>query len=249
VSTVLEVRELSVTFGGLHAVDDVALTVRADAIAGLIGPNGAGKTTTIDAICGFVPYDEGVVTLDGHRIDELPPHRRARAGLVRTFQSIELFDDLTVHENLVVAAAAPRWWSTLADAVAPRRGTRRVDVDFALELVGLERVRDKRPAELSHGQRRLVSVARAVAARPKLVLLDEPAAGLDPDETDALGALLRRLPALGIAVLLVDHDMTLVLGLCDELTVLDLGRVIASGPTASVRNDPAVVAAYLGGAL
>jgi branched-chain amino acid transport system ATP-binding protein len=166
--------------------------------------------------------------------------------LARTFQSIELFDDLTVHENLVVAALERRRWSAIADAIAPRRGVRAADVDDVLDRVGLAPLRHLRPAQLSHGQRRLVSVGRALAAKPKLVLMDEPAAGLDPDETEALGVLVRRLPQLDIGVLLVDHDMTFVLGLCDELTVLDVGRVIASGPTQAVRDDPSVVDAYLG---
>jgi branched-chain amino acid transport system ATP-binding protein len=243
----LEVRELSVSFGGLHAVQDVSFDVAAGRIVGLIGPNGAGKTTTIDALSGFVGYAEGAVVLDGRRIDGLGPHERARAGLVRTFQSVELFDDLTVREHLLVAASAPRWWSPIVDAVAPRRAARGLDVDFALDAVGLGDLAAARPPALSHGQRRLVAVARALAARPKVLLLDEPAAGLDPDETAALGARLRAVPRERAGVLLVDHDMTFVLDVCDELIVLDLGRVIAHGPAELVRRDPAVVAAYLGG--
>ena len=246
-SPLLDVDGLSVTYGGLHAVEDVSLTVSGDAIVGLIGPNGAGKTTMIDALCGFVPNALGVISLAGRRIDGLPAHERARAGLVRTFQSVELFDDITVRENLLVAAHRPQWWSSLMDAVAPRRSARSLNVDFALEMVGMEAVAEMRPPELAHGQRRLVGVARALASHPKLLLLDEPAAGLDPGETAALGAVLRSLAAEGIGVLLVDHDMSLVFDVTDELTVLDLGRVIASGPTATVKDDPAVVAAYLGG--
>jgi branched-chain amino acid transport system ATP-binding protein len=246
-TAILEVVELSVDFGGLRAVDDVSITVHAEQVMGLIGPNGAGKTTTIDALCGFVAHPLGHVTLDGRRIETLAPHQRARAGLVRTFQSVELFDDLTVRENLVVAATPVRWWSPMVDAVAPRRSAKGVDIDFALDIVGLGALASARPSELSHGQRRLAGVARALATRPKIVLFDEPAAGLDPTETAALGEVLRGLPARGIAVLLVDHDMTLVLDVCDELTVLDFGRVIATGPPAEVRRDPAVIAAYLGG--
>jgi branched-chain amino acid transport system ATP-binding protein len=246
VSALLEVRELAVSFGGLHAVQDVSLDVPAGTVVGLIGPNGAGKTTTIDALCGFVAYAEGTVTLAGRRIDAMKPHQRARAGLVRTFQSVELFDDLTVRENLLVAATPTRWFSPFVDAVAPRFSARGVDVDFALDVVGLPELGDAHPPELSHGQRRLIGVARALAARPKVLLLDEPAAGLDPTETAALGELLRTLPAADVGVLLVDHDMTLVLDVCDSLTVLDLGVVIASGPAQHVREDPAVIAAYLG---
>ncbi|MEP6623085.1 MAG: ABC transporter ATP-binding protein [Acidimicrobiia bacterium] len=245
-SPVLEVVELGVDFGGLRAVDDLSLSVDADRIMGLIGPNGAGKTTTIDALCGFVPA-QGQIHLGTDRIDGQPPHRRARAGLVRTFQSVELFDDLTVRENLLVAAITPRWWSSLVDAVAPHRSARGVEVEFALDLVGLGALAGERPEALSHGQRRLAGVARALANRPRLVLLDEPAAGLDPTETAALGHVLRTLPDVGIGVLLVDHDMTLVLDVCDDITVMDFGRVIASGSPDAVRRDPAVVAAYLGG--
>ena len=246
-SPVLEVADLSVDFGGLRAVDAVSLVVDHEHIMGLIGPNGAGKTTTIDALCGFVAHAHGRIELAGQRIETLLPHQRARAGLVRTFQSVELFDDLTVRENLLVAATPTRWWSPMIDAVAPRRSSRSVDIDFALDIVGLQSVAEVRPSELSHGQRRLAGVARALATRPKLVLFDEPAAGLDHRETAALGEVLRMLPGMGTGVLLVDHDMTLVLDVCDELTVLDFGRVIATGTPAAVRDDPVVIAAYLGG--
>jgi branched-chain amino acid transport system ATP-binding protein len=243
----LEVQDLSVSFGGLQAVRDVTLQIPSGSVTGLIGPNGAGKTTTIDALCGFVDA-RGTIALGGRRLDGLAPHERARAGLARTFQSIELFDDLTVAENLLVAASPGRWWSTALDLVAPRRDARRVDVGGILELVGIAALADARPPSLSHGRRRLVSVARALASDPQLLLLDEPAAGLDPDERIALGGLLRRLPERGIGVLLVDHDMSLVLDVCRDLVVLDVGAVIASGPTAEVSRDPAVTAAYLGDA-
>ena len=243
----LRVENLSVTYGGLRAVDDVSFTLAPGRVLGLIGPNGAGKTTTIDALTGFVPSAQGTISLHDNRIDGTSAHARARAGLVRTFQSVELFDDLSVRENLIVAAQQPRWWSMLSDALTPKRNLQRHEVGEAIELAGITSIADMRPPQLSHGQRRLVGVARALAARPKVVLLDEPAAGLDPSETDALGTLIRRLPELGIGVLLVDHDMTLVLEVCDDLVVLDFGRVIASGPPHEVRADPAVVAAYLGG--
>jgi branched-chain amino acid transport system ATP-binding protein len=242
----LEVEGLSVSFGGFHAVQDVDLSVPAGSVTGLIGPNGAGKTTTIDALCGFVAA-RGTITLDGRRLDGAAPHARTRAGLARTFQSIELFDDLTVAENLLVAASHQRRRSWLLDLVAPRRGLRRLHVDAVLDLVGLTDLARARPTELSHGRRRLVSVARALAAGPRVLLLDEPAAGLDPEETAALGALVRRLPDAGVGVLLVDHDMTLVLDVCRDLVVLDVGEVIAHGPAREVSRDPAVTAAYLGG--
>lgn len=245
----LQVRGLGVSYGGLRAVDDVDLDLEQPSVRGLIGPNGAGKTTTIDALCGYVPGAGGAITLNGRRVDDLPAHRRARAGLVRTFQAVELFDDLTVAENLLVATAAPQWWSPVVDAVAPRRAQRAAAdaVDTALEHCGITELRECRPTTLSHGQRRLVGVARALASGPRVVLLDEPAAGLDPAETETFGALVRALPSHGIGVILVDHDMSLVLDVCDRITVLDFGRVIAEGTPDEITGDPAVVAAYLGG--
>lgn len=246
-SALLAVEHLSVNYGGLRAVDDVSITVQPGTVHSLIGPNGAGKTTIIDALSGFAPSAAGRIALAGRSIEHLPAHGRARAGLVRTFQSIELFDDLDLRENLLVAATRPRWWSPIVDAVAPSRARRDVDIDFALDALGLGGLGSARPTELSHGQRRLAGVARALAARPRLVLLDEPAAGLDAEETAALGSVVRSLPDMGVGVLLVDHDMNLVLDVSDEVTVVDFGRVIACGPPAEVRRHPAVIAAYLGG--
>ena len=241
----LEVQGLSVRFGGVVAVDDVSFALPAGSVTGLIGPNGAGKTTTIDAICGFVPAS-GRVALDGTPIDDLAPHRRVRGGLARTFQSIELFEDLTVAENLAVAARRTHWWTALVDMVAPRRATDSAETEALLERVGLVDCADAVPTSLPHGRRRLVSVARAMALSPKVLLLDEPAAGLDPDETSAFGRFVSELAATGLAVLLVEHDMQLVQEVCERLIVLDVGRIIADGPTASVCADPAVTAAYLG---
>ena len=243
-SATLSIRGLSVNYGGVQAVDDVDITVEPSTIVGLIGPNGAGKTTTIDAVTGFTP-SRGHVELDGNLLDAMSAHERARRGLVRTFQSVELFDDLSVHQNLGVAAMPSRWWSPLIDAVAPKRG-RSIDVDWALEAVGLGSLGDAHPPDLSHGQRRLVALARALVAKPKVLLLDEPAAGLDTDETGALGRLLQTLPERGIGVLLIDHDMSLVLSVCSHVVVLDFGRVIAAGSPSDIRRDPSVIAAYLG---
>ena len=240
---VLQVDELTVAYGGLLAVEGVSLTVTAGEVVGLIGPNGAGKTSCIDALTGFTPA-RGRVRLDGRPIDELPTHRRARAGLARTFQSVELFEDLSVAENLAVASADPAWWSPLVDAIRPRRADH--DVRWALEAVGLGDLGAARPAELSHGQRRLVGVARALVRRPTALLLDEPAAGLDTAESAALGRRIRDIAASGIAVLLVDHDMGLVLSVCDRVAVLDFGHLIATGTPAEIRDDATVVAAYLG---
>jgi len=243
----LEVVGLTVTFGGVHAVHDVDLALDEGSFVGLIGPNGAGKTTLIDAITGFVDPSAGAIRFGGVDLTGASPAARSRAGVVRTFQSLELFEDLTVGDNLRVAAEPPRWWDPLADAVRLRRSDPSADaVTWALEVVGLGDAVDQRPSDLSHGRRKLVAVARALASRPRLVLLDEPAAGLDSVETAQLGERLRSLPAAGVTVLLVDHDMSLVLGVCDRVVVLDTGSVIADGPPDAIRGDARVVEAYLG---
>lgn len=239
---------IDVSFGGVHAVRDVSIEVGDRELVGLIGPNGAGKTTTIDALTGFVRH-RGRVWVGGHDVSDEPPHRRASAGLARTWQSLELFDDLTVEENLRVAADRSSAGSTLLDAVAPRR--RRADddgVDWAIDLLDLAPVAAAYPPALSLGQRKLAAVGRGLAGRPGVLLLDEPAAGLDSTESLELGAVLQRVVDEGTSILLVDHDMALVLGVCDRLAVLDFGQVIAEGPPDVVRADPRVVAAYLGAA-
>ncbi|MCZ7530152.1 MAG: ABC transporter ATP-binding protein [Acidimicrobiia bacterium] len=245
-SPLLEVTDLMVSYGGLNAVDLVSFSVEEAGIVGLIGPNGAGKTTCIDALSGFIPHATGRVRFAGENIEGWPAHRRAEHGLVRTFQSVEMFDDLTVRENLIVAATTTRWWSVFIDACRPSYRVRNIDVEWALEATGLGGEGERYPTELGHGQRRLAGLARVLASRPRLVLLDEPAAGLDSAESVALASRLRSLPDLGIAVLLVDHDMGLVLDVCEQIHVLDLGRVIASGPPREVRTNPDVVEAYLG---
>jgi branched-chain amino acid transport system ATP-binding protein len=245
-TVLLNVDALRVNYGGVTAVDDVDLTVAAGRVVGLIGPNGAGKTSTIDALTGYHAPSGGTVTFDGEDITRMRPHLRARRGLVRTFQSVELFDDLTVEENLLVASQRIGVLSALRDLLLPIAAHPRDDVDWALELCGLTDVADRLPTELSHGRRKLVGVARALAQRPRLVLMDEPAAGLDTDESVELGRHLRALPEQGVTVLLVDHDMSLVLGICDEVVVLDFGSVIARGTPDEIRNDAGVVAAYLG---
>ena len=231
----------------MHAVVDVDLEVGEGKLVGLIGPNGAGKTTFIDAISGFV-RSRGRVELDGHDLTRLAPHARARLGLARTWQSIELFDDLSVRENLLRRLAPA---VGLAD-VPGRRSRGPIpatgEIDPALELLGLESVADAMPNELSQGQRKLVGIARALVAKPRLVCLDEPAAGLDTHESEELGRRLRSLADAGQAMLLVDHDMGLVLGICDEVVVLEFGKVIARGAGDMVRRDEAVIAAYLGSA-
>ncbi len=245
-SAVLEATGMSVNFGGVRALDNVDVAVDEGQLVGLIGPNGAGKTTFIDAITGFVAA-RGTVSLDGRDLSKLPPHARARRGLARTWQSIELFDDLSVGENLAVSADRAGPWHTLKEVLwkpAPASDA----IRETLDLLGLGAVIDETPSDLPQGQRKLVGVARALSANPRLLLLDEPAAGLDTSESQDLGARLRRVVDGGLSMLLIDHDMGLVLSICDYIIVLDFGVVIARGRPEEIRNDPAVIAAYLGGA-
>jgi branched-chain amino acid transport system ATP-binding protein len=244
--SLLEVDRLRVSFGGVVAVDDVSFRVDEGSLVGFIGPNGAGKTTCIEALTGYLPQSTGRVVFDGRDLGGLAPHRRARLGLVRTFQAVELFDDLTVRENLRAAANRRTWWQSLGDLVAPRWHADESVIDGALDLLGLRDVADELPPQLPQGLRKLVGVARALACSPRLLLLDEPAAGLDTVESVALGEKLRAVVDTGITVLLVDHDMGLVLGASDRVVVLDFGKVIAAGTPAEIRQNEAVIAAYLG---
>jgi branched-chain amino acid transport system ATP-binding protein len=246
-SDVLAARQLSVRFGGVHALADVDLTVADGELVGLIGPNGAGKTTLVDAVTGFVGY-AGEVELDGRNLAGLRAHARAALGLSRTWQSSELFDDLTVRENLAVASRRPSLWETAKEIVTESPATDAEAVDEALELVELAWAADLMPTDLSQGQRKLVGIARAVAMGPRLLCLDEPAAGLDTGESEELGRRLRGLADGGLSTLLIDHDMGLVLGICHRIVVLEFGKVIAAGPPDAVRRDPKVVTAYLGSA-
>jgi ABC-type branched-subunit amino acid transport system ATPase component/ABC-type branched-subunit amino acid transport system permease subunit len=231
--TDVRVDHLTVRYGGVVAVSDVSLRVDRGRIVGLIGPNGAGKTSVIDAVTGFARA-EGSVELGGRRLDRLAPHARVRAGLARTFQSLELYDDLSVQENVSVAATGGR------------QAQRRAKVARALASVGIAGLADRPAGELSQGERQLVSIARACVAEPAVLLLDEPAAGLDSEESAWLGDRIRSIGTSGTGLLLVDHDVNLVLGVCDHVYVLDFGKVIAEGPPDAIRADRAVAAAYLG---
>jgi branched-chain amino acid transport system ATP-binding protein len=242
---VLETRAVSVSFGGVQALVDVDLRVEPGQLVGLIGPNGAGKTTFIDAVSGFVPY-RGEILLDGRDLGGKAAHARARLGLARTWQSVELFDDLSVRENVLVAAERPSAWGALARVVS--RPERNEEVDALLGTFGLDGRSDAEPSEISQGDRKLVGIARALAAEPRLLCLDEPAAGLDSHESEVLGRRLREIVDGGTALLLVDHDMGLVLSISDYVVVLEFGKVIAEGPPDSVRTNQDVVRAYLGSA-
>ncbi|WP_330307889.1 MULTISPECIES: ABC transporter ATP-binding protein [unclassified Streptomyces] len=233
----LRVSGVTVSFGGNRALDSVAMTAEPGRITGLIGPNGAGKSTLFDVASGLRRPSSGRVFLDGRDITRLRPSERARRGLARTFQRLELFGRLSVRDNLRVAAE-----------LGPER--RRADraVTEILARLGLTDIADTAPDALPTGVGRLVEVGRALAIRPQVLLLDEPAAGQDGEETERFAALLRSLAADGTAVVLVEHDMSLVMGVCDEVYVLDLGKVIAVGPPEVIRADETVLAAYLGDA-
>jgi ABC-type branched-subunit amino acid transport system ATPase component/branched-subunit amino acid ABC-type transport system permease component len=239
------VDELTVSFGGLKAVDGCSLRVHRGEIVGLIGANGAGKTTLIDGVTGFVA-SSGSVQLAGGSLDGLPPHRRARRGLRRTWQSGELFGDLTVKENLLVAGEPSSAKSTTLDVFHPTRVGLDERAGEVLELVGLSEERDVKPAELPLGKQKLVGVARALMSAPTVVLFDEPAAGLSTDQSQLLGERLLAVLHDDMAMLLIEHDVELVLSVCDYVYVLDFGKLLAEGTPEEIRRNPAVVDAYLG---
>jgi branched-chain amino acid transport system ATP-binding protein len=233
---ILETREVSVRFGGHLAVNDVSLAVDEGQITGLIGPNGAGKTTTFNVITGLQAPTRGHIVLDGKDITSVSAHQRARGGIARTFQRLELFGSLTVRDNVLTAAELRR-----GPGVDPGAVT-----DQLLERVGLTRVADQRADALSTGSARLVELARALACNPRVLLLDEPASGLDEQETDRFAEILVDLTGDGLGILLVEHDVPLVMRLCRQITVLNFGEVLASGSPIEIQKDPAVIDAYLG---
>ncbi|MFJ9360481.1 ABC transporter ATP-binding protein [Streptomyces mirabilis] len=233
----LRISGVTVAFGGNRALDGVALSAEPGRVTGLIGPNGAGKSTLFDVASGLRRPSCGQVFLDGQDVTRTSPAGRARRGLARTFQRLELFGRLTVRDNLLVAAE-----------LGPDRRRAHHAVTETLTRLGLIHLADSPPDALPTGVGRLVEVGRAMVIRPKVLLLDEPAAGQDSEETERFAALLRSLTDDGTAVVLVEHDMSLVMGVCDEVYVLDLGKVIASGPPEVIRNDETVLAAYLGDA-
>lgn len=242
----LSARGVTVHYGGVAANEDVSLSVQPGTVVGLIGPNGAGKTTFIDALTGFARYD-GTVVVGGVPIDGKAPHVRRRAGLARTWQAGELFDSMTVLDNVLVPTIGGGWGTLIKD-IFRRSRSDVAAAEAVLDALGIREMKGMRPSELPLGTQRLVGVARALAGSTSVVLLDEPAAGLDMHESAAFGDRLRDLAARGLAILLVDHDMNLVFSACDEVYVLDFGRVIARGDPASVREDAAVKNAYLGAA-
>jgi branched-chain amino acid transport system ATP-binding protein len=237
----LDISDVCMAFGGAQVLSDVSISVPAGGITGLIGPNGAGKTTLFNVVSGLLAPKSGRVAIDGHDVTKSGPAARARRGLARTYQRLELFTSLTVWDNIRVAGEIRNTWG--------RKG--RIDIETeterVVELMGLDDVADRDVSELPTARARVVEVARALMTQPKVLLLDEPASGQTEQETAAFGLLLRRLvDERELAICLVEHDVALVMGTCELIHVLDYGEIIASGPPEQVKNDPVVVNAYLG---
>jgi branched-chain amino acid transport system ATP-binding protein len=248
--SVLEVRDVSVHFGGLTALSAVSLTVAPRQVFGVIGPNGAGKTTLLNVLCGFIRPDEGQVLIDDRHYRDLRPHQLAGLGIARTLQGVGLFGQLSAIENVMIGAncrATAGFWSALLGLPRSGRDEHRLreEARQALDRVGATEAADARPSELPYGMRKRVALARALAAEPKVLLLDEPASGLAEGELDELGQLIRELAA-ETSLVIVEHHMDLMMSVCDSLVVLDFGKVISRGSPQEIQADPAVTTAYLG---
>ncbi|MGD9942338.1 MAG: ABC transporter ATP-binding protein [Burkholderiaceae bacterium] len=247
----LEVRDLSVHFGGLRAVDELSFSVASGCIKGIIGPNGAGKTTLFNALAGLVALTRGDIRFDGESIVALRPFRRAERGIARTFQNLQIFRELSLLENVMIGRH-PRGRSSFLASLAGLPAVRREEADIErrayekLALLGLADRATSSAAGLSFGEAKLLEIARALVAEPRLLLLDEPAAGVPHGEQAALSAIIRRVNESGVTVLLVEHNMRMVMNLCHEVLVLNYGRHLAEGAPAEVSRNREVIVAYLG---
>ena len=248
--SLLEAHEVTKTFGGIVALEQISLVVEPGEIVGLVGPNGAGKTTLFNCLLGMLRADGGRIVFDGTDLSRLPTHRRARLGIGRTFQRVELFAGLTVREHLLVAERVRSGSGGLLQDLLGRGGPRPAEVARAgevLELLGIAGVADQPVEALTLGQSRLVEIGRALIGDPRLLLLDEPSSGLDATETEVLGSVLQHVRReRSLAILLVEHDLAMVRKVCERLYVLDFGRLLVDGPTAEVLGDQRVITAYLG---
>ena len=250
-TTLLELRHLTKDFGGLRAVDDVCLRVPAGHVYGLIGPNGAGKTTLFNVVSGLYAATAGEIVLAGKRLSGLPQHAIAAQGVARTFQNLQIFSGMTVLENVLVGGHRHGRQGVVASLLhlpSLQREERRLRqrADEALAFVGLTELADEQAAALPPGQQRMVEMARALATEPRLLLLDEPAAGLTTRETEVLGELIRRIAATGLTTVLIEHDMSLVMDVCGQVAVLDQGKLLAVDEPRAIQANAQVVAAYLG---
>ena len=251
-SALLDVKDLSISFGGLHAVDDFNISIKKGELYGLIGPNGAGKTTVFNLLTGVYKPNEGIITLDGVDITGLKTIEINKAGIARTFQNIRLFKELSVLDNVKVGLHNHHKYSTLEGILRLPGYYREEKVmnERAMELLhvfDLDNEADYLAANLPYGKQRKLEIVRALATEPKLLLLDEPAAGMNPNETKELMETIRFVrDNFDMTILLIEHDMKLVSGICEELTVLNFGRVLAQGETSAVLNNPEVITAYLG---
>jgi branched-chain amino acid transport system ATP-binding protein len=249
----LKVEGLCKRYLGLAAVDDFSFEVEAGSVVGLIGPNGSGKSTSIDCISGFQRADGGRWFLEGRELTGLAPHRIAQAGLTRTFQTVRAYDELTLRENLCVAVQENDgigWLQALARGAPLKRADAAATAraQDLLETVGLAEYAEAPAAILSYGQRKLLAIAASMMARPKLVVLDEPVAGVNPTMIRRIEDVIRKLNAEGVTLVVVEHNVDFIMNLCSRVVVLESGQKIAEGPPALIRSDPRVLAAYLGGA-